>query len=83
VWLPGIEGGGGYIRGISISQLGWWRDPGWEEAVHMPSCVTYVTQEHFVFVKRALAYLAASIVRGRSGRGSCGKRRETGYHWLD
>jgi len=28
----------------------------------MPSCVTYVTKEHFMFVKWTLTYLAVSII---------------------
>jgi len=34
----------------------------------LPSCVTYVTKEHFVFVKRTLAYLAVRIDWRRSVR---------------
>ena len=45
----------------------------WEKAVHMPSGVTYVTQEHLVFVERTLTYLALGVVRwggkGTSRRG--------------
>jgi len=28
----------------------------------MPSCVTYVTKKHFMFVKRTLTYLAVNII---------------------
>jgi len=35
----------------------WNSGKGWEKAVHMPSCVAYVTEEHMVFVKWALTYL--------------------------
>jgi len=52
---------------------------GWEEAVHMPSCVTYVTKEHFMFVKRTLTYMAVSINRGRGEQGS-GRERGRGRY---
>ena len=39
----------------------------------MPSCVIYVTEEHMVFVKWALAYLTMDVVwwggKGASGKG--------------
>ena len=38
----------------------------------MPSCVTYVTEQHLVFVKWALTYLTVDVVR-RGGKGSSGK----------
>jgi len=60
----------------------WDGGEGWDEADHMPSCVTYVTKEHFMFVKRALQYLAVSIVRGRGWRGTCGEGRRRGYQWV-
>jgi len=44
----------------------------WEKAVHMPSCVTYVTEEHLVFVKWALIHLTVNVVR-RGGKRSSGK----------
>jgi len=40
---------------------------GGEEAVHMPTGVTYVTEKHFFLVKGTL--LALLIIRGVSGRG--------------
>ena len=45
-------------------------DEGWEKTVHMLSCVTYVTNEHSMFVKLNLTYLAASVIRGRGGQDS-------------
>jgi len=42
----------------------WDGGEGWEEAVHMPSSVTYVTEKHFFFVKKALACLALGILGG-------------------
>jgi len=50
----------------------WNSGKGWERAVHMPSCVTYVTEEHLVFVKWALTYLTVDVVR-REGKRSSGK----------
>jgi len=51
----------------------WNSGKGWEKAVHMPSCVTYVTEKHLVFVKWALTYLAMDVVswvgKGASGKG--------------
>ena len=50
----------------------------------MPSCVTYVTKKHFMFVKRTLTYLAVNIIiqwrRGQDsgGEGGRGEDRELG-----
>jgi len=41
----------------------WEGSEGWEKAVHMPSCVTYVTEQHLMFVKWTLTYLIMDIVR--------------------
>jgi len=41
---------------------------GWEEAVHMPTGVTYVTEKHFFLVKGTLTHLALCIIRGRASR---------------
>jgi len=38
----------------------------------MPSCVTYVTEEHLMFVKLALTYLTMDVVRWRE-KGASGK----------
>ena len=38
----------------------------------MPSCVTYVTEEHLMFVKWTLTYLTMDIVRWR-GKGASGE----------
>jgi len=56
----------------------WDGGKGWEEAVHIPSCVTYVTKKHLMFVKRTLTYLVVNIVRWRRGQDSGGEggRRE-------
>ena len=35
----------------------WDGGKGWEKAVHMPSCVTYVREEHLIFVKWTLTYI--------------------------
>ena len=50
----------------------WNSGKGWEKAVHMPSCVIYVTQEHLVFVEWALTYLTMGVVL-RGGKGASGK----------
>jgi len=34
----------------------------WEKEDQMPSCVTYVTEEHLMFVEWTLKYLAMDIV---------------------
>jgi len=51
----------------------WNSSEGWEKAVHMPSGVANVTQEHLVLVEGTLTHLALGVVRwGReraSGRG--------------
>ena len=44
------------------SESMWNSGKGWEKAVHMPSCVTYLTQEHMVFVEWTLTYLAMGVV---------------------
>jgi len=51
----------------------------------MPSCVTYVTMKHFMFVKRTLTYLAVNlnIIQWRRGQdsgeeGGRGEDRELG-----
>jgi len=41
----------------------WASGKGWEKAVHMPSCVTYVTKEHLMFVKWTLIYLTMDIIQ--------------------
>jgi len=48
---------------------------GWEKAVHMPSCVTYVTKKHFMLVKQTLTY----IIRGRGEQDSGGERGRGKY----
>jgi len=52
----------------------WNSGKGWEKAVHMPSCVTYVTEEHLVFFKWVLTYLTMDVVRWE-GKGTSGKGR--------
>jgi len=56
----------------------WNSEEGWEKAVHMPSCVTYVTEEHLMFVKWTLAYLTMDIIRGgwQGARGEGGGNGE-------
>jgi len=55
------------MRGEEGCPLGAFLDPswdggeGWEEAVHMPTSVTYVTEEHFSSIKVALAYLTLGV----------------------
>ena len=43
----------------------------------MPFCVTYVTEEHLVFVKWALTYMTMDVVR-LGGEGASGKGRGNG-----
>ena len=50
----------------------WDGGKGCEEAVHMPSCVTYVTKKHRMFVKQTLTYLAVIIIQWRRGQDSGG-----------
>ena len=47
----------------------WNSGKGWEKTVLMPSCVTYVTEEHLVFVKWALTHLTVDVVKTSSGEG--------------
>ena len=56
----GEAGGVGDIGGTSESM--WNSGKGWEKAVHMPSCVVYVTEEHLVFVEWALTFLTMGVV---------------------
>jgi len=59
----------GYIRGIFTSQLarGWCEEWGEAVTVHMPTSFTYVTEEHFFFVKGTVTYSA--LARGILGEG--------------
>jgi len=50
----------------------WNSEKGWEKAVDMPSGVTYVIEEHLVFVEWALTYLTMDVV-GWGGKGASGK----------
>ena len=52
----------------------WDSGKGWEKAVDMPSCVTYVTEEprHLMFVKWTLTYLTMDIVLW-GGKGAIGE----------
>ena len=59
LWI-GEAGGVGDIEGTSRVHVN--SGKGWEKTVHMPSCVTYVTQEHLVFVEWVLTYLATGVV---------------------
>ena len=52
----------------ALPESTWNSGKGWEKAVHMPSCVTYVTEENLVFVKWALTYLTVDVVRWK-GKG--------------
>ena len=40
-----------------------------EQAIDMPSTLTYVTQQHFFFVKGTLTYLALGILGGEAAMG--------------
>jgi len=57
------RGGGGVVGKPGMRGEGGGSE-GWDEAVHMPASVTHVTEEHFVFVKGALACLALVIPGG-------------------
>jgi len=50
----------------------WDSGKGWERTVHMSSCVTYVTEEHLMFVKWTVTYLTKDIVRW-GGKGASGE----------
>jgi len=52
----------------------WHSGKGWEKAVHMPSCVTYVTEEHLMFVRWTLTYLTMDIFQwaGKEASGEGG-----------
>jgi len=39
----------------------WDSGEGWEKAVHMPCCVTHVTEEHLMLVEWTLTYLTIHI----------------------
>ena len=73
----GIRGQEGYTRTFPYPR----RDvsEGWEEGVHMPTGVTYVTEKHFFLVKRAVTHLTLGIIREGTGRGGgervCGPGR--------
>lgn len=67
VWDRRWEG----VQGISKPHLVWLCGVGVVSLTQL-IChpVLHVTKEHSFFVKQALTYLAGSIVRGGSGRGS-------------
>jgi len=50
----------------------WNSGKGWEKAVHMPCCVTHVTEEHLMFVKWTLKNFAMDMVRW-GGKGTSGE----------
>ena len=52
----------------------WDSGKGSEKADLMPSCVTYVTEEHLMFVEWTLTYLTMDIVRW-GGKGASGEGR--------
>ena len=65
----GMRGQEGYTRDISITHCGRDGGEGREEAVHMPTGVTYVTTKHSFLVKGTLTHLALCFIRGGAGRG--------------
>ena len=75
--LLGVGVEEGYIG--TFPSPNWDGGEGWEEAVHMPTSVTYVREERFIFVKRTLAYLVVSIIWGRRGRSSGREGGKRGY----
>jgi len=75
--LSGAGGGEGYIGDICRCQLEWWQGVGGGSPYAIP--VTYVTEEHLMFVKWTLTYLTASIIRGRGQQGSGGEGGRGGY----
>jgi len=56
-WGVAGRGGRAWETEGALPESMWNSGKGWEKAVHMPSCVTHVTEEHLVFVKWALTYL--------------------------
>jgi len=63
---PGIRGQGAQGTFPYPSRDG---GEGVDEAVHMPTGVTYVTEKHFFLVKGTLTHRALRIIRGGAGRG--------------
>ena len=65
---PWDEGTGGVHKGTFPYST---RDggEGGEEAGHVPTGVTYVTEEHSFLVKGTLTHLAMRILRGRADKG--------------
>ena len=76
----GIRGQEGYTRDISYPRRDGSEEG--EEAVHMPSGFTYITEKHFFLVKGAMTHLTLCIVREGTGRGGservCGPGRGRG-----
>ena len=56
----GQRGEGGTTEAFSGPM--WDGGEGWEEAVDMPSHVTYVAEEHVFFVERSLAHLPLGVL---------------------
>jgi len=83
IW--GRGGGGGGVKKGAFPNPSWDGGEGWEEAVHMRSCVTYDTKEHFMLFKRALAYLTVRIVWGVGWvvAGTEGEGGTSGWTWWE
>jgi len=70
---PGMRGQGGWVH--KVGAQGTFPYPsrdggeGGEEAGHVPTSVTYVTEKHSFLVKGTLTHLALRIIRGGLGKG--------------
>jgi len=81
-WRCRVAACGRLWRGVhTFPGPNWDGGEGWEEVVHTPSCVAYVTKarEHFMLVKWTLNILAVSLIRGRGKWGSGGEGGRGGY----
>ena len=64
---PGMRGHGGAQGTFPYPSRG--GGEGGEQAVHMPTGVTYVTEKHSFLVKGTLTHLTLCIIRGGAGKG--------------
>jgi len=69
LWAGGVHKGYFHISTGMVVRGG-------EEAVHMPTSVTYVTEKHFFLVKGAVTHLTLCIIREENDRG--GGERQCG-----
>jgi len=62
------KGAGGVHKGHFHIPAGMVVRGGGRQSIHMPTCVTYVTEKNFSLVKGAVTHLTLCIIREEAGR---------------